>query len=222
MFRREEQLEQDPHKHTFLRSHLLAHYPSLPVRPHATRLQRRHRPIEQLAHFNLELILTRLLSGFTLRLGGGDTANILLLLDILTHRYLARRTSLSLTANMHIHGLLINPIGLRARETAILRHFRRMFLLAIKVDPIGNFVPSFVDKTSPSLIARLERHLALQSGDLLVIEQIAFFVAVLDFLFGHTRLWRNVDVSLRVVGFGRCWALRSLCACRGRATGGGD
>lgn len=83
-----------------------------------------------------------------------------------------------------------------------------------------------VDEARARLVARGERHRALESGDLLCVEQVAVFVAVLDFLFRDAASWGrdgaagDENVFARVFGDRGRGAVFCLRGCGGRAAAG--
>ena len=79
-------------------------------------------------------------------------------------------------------------------------------------DNVGDFVASFIQNTGPGLVLCRERNLALQRLDLILIEDVAMFVTILDSLqdcVGVRRAGGDVNILLGILSDWRCGTILS-------------
>jgi len=139
-----------------------------------------------------------------------------------------RRNSVGLVLAERVLRVRIAALG-KSASVADSLGFDLRCLALVDNGALVDLITGLVDKARAGLVARGEGHLALHGFDLLFVEQVAVFVAELDFLladdaFGLLDCCRRTrgdfDVLLGVFGDGRGGA--DVCLGGGGGTGGGD
>ena len=139
-----------------------------------------------------------------------------------------RRNSVSLVLAERVLSVRVATFG-KSASVADSLGFDLRCLALVDNGALVDLITGLVDKARAGLVARGEGHLALHGFDLLFVEQVAVFVAELDFLladdaFGLLDCCRRArgdfDVLLGVFGDGRGGA--DVCLGGGGGTGGWD